>query len=66
LRKEVLIDGVLRKIGEAYGVFNAVLFLPQMLNVVEGSPEDRRRYLNLSLGQVWPHYAEHLANYNVC
>lgn len=64
LRKEVLLDGVQRKIGEAFGVFNAVLFLPQMLNVVEGSPDDRRRYLNLSLGQVWPHYAENLANYN--
>jgi len=64
VRKEVLLDGVQRKIGEAYGVFTAVLFLPQMLNVVEGSPEDRRRYLNLSLGQVWPHYAEHLADYN--
>jgi DNA replication and repair protein RecF len=63
LRKEVILDGVQRKIGEAYGAFNAVLFLPQMLNVVEGSPEDRRRYLNLSLGQVWPHYAEYLADY---
>jgi len=55
---------VQRKMGEVFGVFNAVLFLPQMLNVVEGSPEDRRRYLNLSLGQVWPHYAEHLVDYN--
>jgi DNA replication and repair protein RecF len=63
LRKEVLLDGVQRKLGEAYGAFNAVLFLPQMLNVVEGSPEDRRRYLNLSLGQVWPHYAENLTDY---
>ena len=64
LRKEVLLDGVPRKIGEAFGIFTAVLFLPQMLNVVEGSPEDRRRYLNLSLGQVWPHYAGYLAEYN--
>ena len=64
LRKEVILDGVQRKISEAYGVFNAVLFLPQMLSVVEGSPEDRRRYLNLSLSQVWPRYAEQLADYN--
>lgn len=61
--KEVILDGVARKIGEAYGAFNAVLFLPQMLNVVEGSPDDRRRYLNLSLGQVWPRYADYLAEY---
>lgn len=64
LRKEILLDGVQRKVSQAYGAFNAVLFLPQMLNVVEGSPEDRRRYLNLSLGQVWPRYAEYLADYN--
>jgi DNA replication and repair protein RecF len=63
LRKEVILDGVQRKMGEIYGAFNAVLFLPQMLNVVEGSPDDRRRYLNLSLGQVWPHYADNLADY---
>jgi DNA replication and repair protein RecF len=63
MRKEVILDGVQRKVGEAYGVFNAVLFLPQMLSVVEGSPEDRRRYLNLSLGQVWPRYASNLAEY---
>jgi DNA replication and repair protein RecF len=63
MRKEVILDGVQKKVGEAYGVFNAVLFLPQMLSVVEGSPEDRRRYLNLSLGQVWPRYASNLAEY---
>jgi DNA replication and repair protein RecF len=64
MRKEILLDGVPRKMSEVYGTFIAVLFLPQMLNVVEGSPEDRRRYLNLSLGQVWPRYADHLADYN--
>jgi DNA replication and repair protein RecF len=63
LRKEVLLDGVQRKVSEVYGAFNAVLFLPQMLNVVEGSPEDRRRYLNLSLGQVLPRYADCLVDY---
>jgi DNA replication and repair protein RecF len=64
MRKEILLDGVPRKMSEVYGTFIAVLFLPQMLNVVEGSPEDRRRYLNLSLGQVWPRYADHLADYS--
>ncbi|HEX7973124.1 MAG TPA: AAA family ATPase, partial [Anaerolineales bacterium] len=57
LRKEVLLDGVKRKINEAVGEFNAVLFLPHMLRVVEGAPEERRRYLNLALAQVLPRYA---------
>lgn len=64
MRKEVLVDGVKRKVSEAVGAFNAVLFLPQTLRVIEGSPEERRRYLNLTLAQVWPHYAAALASYN--
>ncbi len=37
--------------------------LPHMLRIVEGAPEERRRYLNLSLGQVMPRYAADLAEY---
>jgi DNA replication and repair protein RecF len=64
LRKEVLLDGVKRKTGEAVGQFNAVLFLPQMMGVIEGGPEERRRYLNLALAQVISHYQAALAEYN--
>lgn len=64
LRKEVLLDGVKRKSSEAVGQFNAVLFLPQMMGVIEGSPEERRRYLNLALSQVISHYQSALAEYN--
>jgi DNA replication and repair protein RecF len=64
LRKEVLLDGVKRKAGEAIGQFNAVLFLPQMMGVIEGGPEERRRYLNLALAQVISHYQGALAEYN--
>ena len=64
LRKEVLLDGVKCKIGEAIGAFNAVLFLPQMVSIVEGPPEERRRYLNLALSQTRPHYAAVLAEYH--
>ena len=64
LRKEVLLDGSKRKIGEVIGHFNAVLFLPQMLQVVEGSPAERRRYLDLLLSQTIPHYAETLSIFN--
>lgn len=64
LRKEILLDGIKQKVSQAIGAFNAVLFLPQMLRVVEGSPEERRRYLNLTIGQVMPAYLENLNNYN--
>jgi DNA replication and repair protein RecF len=64
LRKEVLLDGVKRKASEVIGQFNAVLFLPQMMGVIEGSPEERRRYLNLALAQVISPYQAALAEYN--
>ena len=64
VRKEVLLDGVKQKLSEVVGVFNAVLFLPQMLRVVEGSPEERRRFLNLAIAQIFPQYAQALVEYN--
>ena len=63
LRKEVLFDGVKHKLGEVLGLFNAVLFLPQMMQIIEGSPQHRRRYLNLALAQVKPAYGPILREY---
>jgi len=63
MRKEILFDGVKRKASEVIGSFNAVLFTPQMLRIVEGAPEDRRRYLNIAISQVLPAYAGLLTNY---
>lgn len=62
-RKEVLLDGAKKKAGEVAGQFQAVLFLPQMLQIVEGTPRHRRRYLDLALTQVQPGYGEALSEY---
>jgi DNA replication and repair protein RecF len=64
LRKEVLFDNSQVKINEAIGQFNAVLFLPQMLQIATGSPQRRRHYLNLTLAQVDTTYNEFLSDYN--
>ncbi|HEX2994808.1 MAG TPA: DNA replication/repair protein RecF [Anaerolineales bacterium] len=64
LRKEVLLDGVKKSVNEVIGHFNAVVFVPQMSQIVEGAPEDRRRYLNLALAQSTPAYARILSEYN--
>ena len=63
LRKEILLDGVKRSIQESIGSFNAVMLLPQMTRILEGGPEERRRYLNLALAQVTPGYAQALSEY---
>lgn len=64
VRKEILLDGAKRKVSDVIGHFNAVLFLPQMLQVIEGSPSARRRYLDLLLSQTIPNYAAGLSTYN--
>jgi DNA replication and repair protein RecF len=63
-RKEVLLDGAKKKASELIGHLQAVLFLPQMLQIVEGAPRHRRRYLDLALSQVQPHYADQLSEYD--
>jgi len=77
VRKEVLLDGNKTKINRAIGHFNAVIFLPHMLQhfnaviflphmlqIITGSPQRRRHFLNLSLGQVDPLYTESVTEYN--
>jgi DNA replication and repair protein RecF len=63
LRKEVLLDGLKRPLAEIIGHFNAVLFVPQMSLIIEGGPDERRRYLNLALAQAAPNYARALSEY---
>ncbi len=45
------------------GAFTAVIFLPQMTRIIEGGPEERRRYLNLALSQTLPGYSRALSEY---
>jgi len=63
LRKEVLVDGVKRTLQEALGGFHSVIFLPQMTSIIEGSPYERRRYLNMTISQAYSGYAKTLSEY---
>ncbi|NMB54026.1 MAG: DNA replication/repair protein RecF [Leptolinea sp.] len=62
-RKEILLDGVKKSAAEAVGQFSAVIFLPQMTRIIEGSPDDRRKFLNMALSQAVPGYARVLSDY---
>jgi len=64
LRKEVLLDGVKTPVNQVVGHFNAVIFLPQMIRILEGGPEERRRYLNLASAQADPFFTQALSEYN--
>jgi len=66
LRKEILLDGVKKQASDvvgAPGAFSAVVFVPQMSQIIEGGPDERRRYLNLALAQAVPAYAGVLSDY---
>ncbi|GIK09215.1 MAG: DNA replication and repair protein RecF [Anaerolineaceae bacterium] len=63
LRKELLLDGVKKQASDAVGKFSAVVFVPQMSQIIEGGPDERRRHLNLALAQAVPAYAGVLSDY---
>jgi len=63
LRKEILINGAKSRQSRLSGVFNSVLFLPQYMQILEGSPQERRRHLDALISQADPIYAEALSTY---
>lgn len=63
-RKELRINGVSKRRADLLGMIGVVMFLPQDLMLVEGSPSQRRRYLDLTLGQVNDDYTESLSMFD--
>ncbi|MBO9310444.1 MAG: DNA replication/repair protein RecF [Chloroflexi bacterium] len=62
--KEIRINGAKKRVLDLMGNLNVVMFLPQDLALVEGSPVDRRRYLNVVLAQTDPNYAAALQRFD--
>ncbi|NJP06515.1 MAG: DNA replication/repair protein RecF [Chloroflexaceae bacterium] len=46
------------------GQLRVVLFTPDDLTLVDGAPSNRRRYLDMTLSQLDPHYVRTLSRYN--
>jgi DNA replication and repair protein RecF len=62
-RKRIKINGATKKAVDLIGQVTVVLFAPTDLRLVDGSPEDRRRFLDRALCQIRPHYCAALARY---
>lgn len=62
-RKKFEINGVPRRMIDAVGRFRAVLFSPQDLELVTGSPSGRRRYLDFVISQADREYRRCLISY---
>lgn len=64
-RKQIKINGVpISKMGELIGLFTVVLFSPDELNLTKGSPNARRRFLDIAVSQMRPKYYHILRRYN--
>lgn len=53
----------LKKRSDLAGVFYAVVFSPDDLELVKGSPKNRRRFIDLAISQITPQYIGYLEQY---
>jgi DNA replication and repair protein RecF len=63
-RKHIKVNGVNKRALDLIGQVNVVLFLPEDIDLVGGSPSGRRRYLDATLCQIDPRYCRILQKYN--
>jgi DNA replication and repair protein RecF len=64
LQKEIRINGVKRRTLDLVGQLKVVLFMPEDIDLIAGSPEARRRYLDSAISQIDRPYARSLHEYN--
>lgn len=62
-RKRIKINGIPKRTMELIGQMRVVLFAPADLHLVDGSPDERRRFLDRTLCQVQPRYCQALVQY---
>ena len=61
--KQFSLDGIHKSSGEMMGWLRVVLFWPDDLQLVKGSGDGRRRFLNTLLSQIDPRHARELNRY---
>lgn len=63
--KKAKLNGIeQRKLSDYVGALNVVMFAPEDLEIVKGSPSVRRRFIDMEIGQVSPAYLYTLTDYN--
>ncbi|WP_096438045.1 DNA replication/repair protein RecF [Alteribacter populi] len=53
-----------KRLSDYIGTCNIVMFAPEDLNLVKGSPQVRRRFIDMEMGQIHSVYLYHLARYH--
>ncbi len=62
-RKATLNGKKLSSASKLAGTFCSIVFSPDDLNIVSGSPEKRRKFLDIAISQIYPKYLEILKRY---
>jgi DNA replication and repair protein RecF len=63
-RRQIELDGAVRRAIDVVGQLNVVLFLPEDIELVAGAPGARRHYLDVLLCQIDAEYCRALSRYN--
>ena len=63
-KKEITVNGIkIKKLSELLGNINIVLFTPDDINILKNGPANRRRFLDMMIGQIRPNYVYNLNMY---
>ncbi len=62
-KKALANDKEIKRLSDYIGHLYIVSFLPEDLNLIKGSPKDRRYYIDVFLGQIDKDYLDSLARY---
>ena len=63
-KKNIYLNGIkLKKLSELLGNINLVIFTPDDISILKGSPQNRRRFLDIMISQLRPNYVNILNLY---
>ncbi len=63
-KKNVYINGIkVKKLSELLGNIHVVIFTPDDINILKGSPQKRRKFLDIMISQLRPNYMHNLNLY---
>lgn len=64
-KKTIAVNGVqIKKLSMLMNYLNTVMFSPEDLSLVKGSPSVRRKFIDLAISQLFPKYLTSLIDYN--
>ena len=63
-KKQIQVNGVkIKKLSELLGNLNLVIFTPDDIQILKNGPAERRKFLDMMIGQLRPNYVYNLNNY---